>query len=106
MGGHNCDSIQKRAPASWGVLYRYASPARAAAQERWICAAPLAAALVGVGVHSGGSARACHPTADSAPRSAGAGHRSIRLQQVDRKYGCQDFQWRSAAPRRDYLNAT
>ena len=55
--------------------------------------------------HNDGSSRACHPTADSAPRSAGAGHRSIRLQQVDRKYGCQDFHWRSAAPRRDYLNA-
>jgi len=52
----------------------------------------------------GGSSRACHPTADSTPRSAGAGHRSTKLQQVERKYGCQDFHWRSAALRSDYLN--
>jgi len=38
---------------------------------------------------NGGSSRACHLTADHAPRSAAAGRRSIKPQQVDCKDGCQ-----------------
>ena len=46
-------------------------------------------------------AKACCPVWPSRR----AGHRSIKPQQVDCKYGCQDFHWRTAAPSRDYLNA-
>jgi hypothetical protein len=40
-------------------------------------------------VQNGGSSRARHPTADHAPRSAAAGRRSIKPQQVDCKDRCQ-----------------
>ena len=40
-------------------------------------------------VQNGGSSRARHPTADHVPRSAAAGRRSIKPQQVDFKDGCQ-----------------
>jgi hypothetical protein len=39
--------------------------------------------------HSGGYLRACHPTADHAPRSARAARRPIKPGQVDRKDECQ-----------------
>jgi len=38
---------------------------------------------------NGGYLRACHPTADHAPRSARAARRPIKPRQVDRKDGCQ-----------------
>jgi hypothetical protein len=40
---------------------------------------------------NGGTARACYPTVDHAPRSAGAGRRLIKPQQMDRKDGYQNF---------------
>jgi hypothetical protein len=43
------------------------------------------------GTHNGGTARACYPTVDHAPRSAGAGRRLIKPQQMDRKDGYQNF---------------
>jgi hypothetical protein len=51
--------------------------------------------------HIGGSARACHPTADHAPRSVRAGRRPLKSQQADRKDGCQGFRWALRSARRD-----
>jgi len=54
-----------------------------------ICTSRMACGVWLLADQIGGSSRACHLTADHAPRSAAAGRRSIKPQQVDCKDGCQ-----------------